>query len=72
MTRSSRRFGEIAVQLGYITTGQLQEALATQEESVSRGAAHRFVGQILIDLGHMTEKQAIEVLKERQVVEELG
>ena len=62
MADETRMFGEVAFELQYITTAQLYEALATQARDEARGEAHRFLGQILMDLGHMKEKQVLEVL----------
>ncbi len=62
MADETRMFGEVAFELQYITTAQLYEALATQARDEARGEPHRFLGQILMDLGHMKEKQVLEVL----------
>ena len=70
-----RLFGEVAFELQYITTAQLYEGLAVQARDEARGEPHRFLGQILVELGHMREKQVLEVLtilhdRPRQGVEE--
>ena len=70
-----RLFGEVACELQYITTAQLYEGLAVQARDEARGAPHRFLGQLLVELGHMREKQVLEVLtilhdRPRQGVEE--
>jgi len=70
-----RLFGEVAFELQYITTAQLYEGLAVPARDEARGEEHRFLGQILVELGHMREKQVLEVLtilhdRPRQGVEE--
>ena len=58
-----KRFGTIAVDMGYITEAQLLQALELQIKDNLLEKEHRKIGQILIDLGFLTEKQRIEVLK---------
>ena len=75
LAEDMRLFGEVAFELQYITTSQLYEGLAIQARDEARGADHRFLGQILMDLGHLKEKQVLEVLRilhdrPRQGVEE--
>lgn len=64
--RYNLRFGEIAVKLGFITTHQLQEALEIQlsNEPSVRLRPHRLIGELLIEKGWMTYKQALAVLEE--------
>jgi hypothetical protein len=57
-------FGELAFEKGYISSEQLYEALVTQARDEAGGKPYRFLGQILIDLGHLTEPQVLEVLNE--------
>ena len=49
--QSSHKFGELAVEEGYITASQLQGALTFQKQ------ASQFIGEILIGLGHLTPEQ---------------
>ena len=56
------RFGEIAVERGYITDAQLQRALRTQRDDECAGRAHRFLGVILFDQDWMTSEQIEDVL----------
>lgn len=63
--RSGRKlFGEVAFEKGYITSEQLYEALAVQARDEAQSKPYRFLGQILIDLGYLTEKKVLEVLNE--------
>jgi hypothetical protein len=57
-----KRFGEIAAEKGFITHGQLDEALDVQRENALKGLAHRLIGSVLYRGGFMTIEQVIEVL----------
>jgi hypothetical protein len=57
-----RLFGELAVQKGYLTAEQLGAALGVQEHEAREQRAYRFIGEILVDLGYMTEKQVLDCL----------
>jgi hypothetical protein len=58
-----KRFGVIAVKLGFITSAQLVEALAVQvAEDISTGD-HDLIGKILFEQGIMTMEQIDKVLK---------
>ena len=71
MSRQEKRFGVMAVQLGFITRDQLFEALKTQVEDDLNGGAHRLVGEILQKQGTMTYSQIGEVLTGLGVVSNL-
>jgi hypothetical protein len=60
---AQKRFGELAFEMGFVTTDQLYQALAAQAKDEVEKKPARFLGQILIDLGHMNEKQVLDVLK---------
>lgn len=62
MSMEQDRFGDIAVQLGFITQDQLSEALKTQVEDNLDGGPHRLVGEILLKEGIMTHPQVGTVL----------
>ena len=57
-----KRFGLIAVGKGFITLEQLIEAIKTQVEEDVKGAGHRLIGEILVDMGAMDGPQVIDVL----------
>ena len=49
-TKSAKRFGDVATGLGFVTSSELDEALAVQiKEDIEQGS-HRPIGQILFDL----------------------
>ena len=58
-----RRFGEIALSLGFIDENQLEEALKIQRERHARGMSHRLIGLILLEMGAIGNAQLIDILK---------
>lgn len=56
------RFGKIAVESGFITPEQLQQALSEQVDDNLANRPHRVVGAICFDRGWMTPQQIDEVL----------
>jgi hypothetical protein len=53
----SPRFGEIAVDMGFVTEEQLKEALVEQVEDNLSNHPHRFIGYILFENGWITNEQ---------------
>jgi type IV pilus assembly protein PilB len=53
----ARKFGEIAIEEGFITQEQLGEALQRQRED------KRLIGQILVELGFLTTAQLDEIIQ---------
>ena len=64
MSSDIRMFGEAAFEKGFISTAQLYEALAEQARLEAGNRKRKFLGEILVEIGHMTEKQVLEVLNE--------
>lgn len=62
MNDDSRLFGEAAFEMGLVTTAQLYEALTVQARLEARRQPHRFLGEILVELGYINERQVLEVL----------
>lgn len=58
------RFGQIAVQFGFITEEQLIEALARQVREELNGNGHRLLGEILFETEVMSAKAIDEVMTE--------
>ena len=59
-----KRFGLIAIEKGYISAADLVKAFTIQvNEDVNR-QPHRLLGEILFDLGIMTDKQLEDVVSE--------
>ncbi len=61
-SQNSPRFGEIAVDMGFITDKQLREALNEQIEDKLDDHPHRFIGYILFENGCITKEQFDTVL----------
>jgi hypothetical protein len=55
-------FGEIALEKRFVTAEQLYEALTQQARAKVEGRMEKQLGQILLELGYMTEEQILEVL----------
>ena len=72
-TRSSYkycpRFGQIALELGFITKEQLKEGLAEQIDEDISHKPHRLLSEILSEKGWITNKQILIVLTELSRVE---
>ena len=58
------RFGQIAVEKGYVTVEQVKEALSEQIDDDLATRPHRLIGRIFLDNGRMTLQQIDEVLNE--------
>jgi hypothetical protein len=56
------RFGQAAVEMGFITETQLKEGLWLQVEENLTGQKHRLLGTILFDKGWMTTDQVETVM----------
>ena len=57
-----RRFGNLAIEKGFITKYELYEALRSQQQEKEGDEHPRYIGKILEDLGYMTDEQIEEVL----------
>ena len=64
MGATVRMFGEAAFEMRLVSTAQLYEALTIQARREAEKQSHKFLGEILVQLGYMTEKQVLEVLTE--------
>ena len=53
----STLFGEIAVEMGFVTEKQLKEALVEQVEDNLSNHPHRFIGYVLFENGWITNEQ---------------
>jgi len=64
-------FGKVAIELGYITAAQLEEAVKVQAASLQAGF-RRHLGEILIKKGYLTEEQIRRILKSQTVSRKIG
>ena len=55
-------FGEVALEKRFVTAEQLYEALTYQARAKVEGLMEKQLGQILLELGYLTEIQIREVL----------
>ncbi len=55
-------FGEIALEKRFVTPDQLYEALTTQARTKVDGGQEKLLGQILLELGYITEEEVQQVL----------
>jgi len=60
-----KRFGEVAIRLGYVSRAQVQQALARQRELQHQGV-ERLIGLVMLDLGLINNFQLVNVLKEME------
>ncbi len=60
----SPRFGEIAIDKGFLTAEQLTEAIAKQVEDGLSNRCYRLIGSILFENGWITKEQIDIVLCE--------
>jgi len=58
------RFGQIAVEKGYVTSEQVKQAVSEQIDDDMAGRPHRLIGRILLDNGVMTPQQIEIILNE--------
>lgn len=64
MAKQRELMGQVAIRKGYLSQGQLEEAIARQKN----GSAHRLLGLILLESGFISNDQLIDVLREiRQI-----
>ena len=57
-----KRFGNVAIERGFISPMQLTEALKIQIDEESVGGYRRLTGEILLEKGYLTTNQIDEVL----------
>ena len=62
---SSQRFGEVAVELGYLSGTQVTHALSIQEREDDLGLPHRHIGRICVELGYLARNQVLSVLEQQ-------
>lgn len=63
MEKLNRRFGTLAINSGFITIGQLFNAMKIRIQDELKGAKYRLIGKILRDEGYITDIQIEKVLK---------
>jgi len=59
-----KRFGELAVDAGFVVAGKIERALAIQRERDGIGESHKLLGLILLEMGAISNQQLIETLQQ--------
>ena len=59
-----RRFGNIAIEMGFTTPDQVAAALRTQVQDEAERRERRLIGQILFDMKALTSEQIELILAE--------
>ena len=70
-TAEKNSFGKVAVELGYVTAAQVEEAIKEQHTCALAGLRKR-LGEILIDKGYLTPEQLIKVQKGQKSGKRIG
>jgi hypothetical protein len=65
------RFGQIAVELGFLTDEQLKDALCEQVDDDLAKRRHRLLGDICIERGWMTSEQVKITLRKKTKSQEI-
>jgi hypothetical protein len=55
-------FGEVALEKQFVTSDQLYEALTIQARAKVEGRPEKLLGQVLLELGHISEDRIRQVL----------
>jgi hypothetical protein len=63
MAKPEIRFGVVAIQKGFVTLEQAVDALEIQVKENTLEGEHRLIGQILLELGFISQSQIDEVLQ---------
>ena len=56
-------FGQVAVELGFVTESQVQAALEIQSSMEKTRKERRLLGMIMLEMGMISTEQLIDVLK---------
>ena len=64
VTPSRPLFGQVAIQRGFCTAGDVEKALKIQREQDRKGEKHRLLGIVMIGEGMLSTAQLIELLQE--------
>ena len=63
MKPKRRPFGQIAIEMGFVTPDQVAKALRIQKDEDARGATHRLLGIIMLGAGFLASEEMIQILK---------
>ena len=60
--RYRKLFGEVALELGFVTPSQLYEALTQQVKTKERTGVEKLLGQVLLELGYLDTDQIQRII----------
>ncbi len=63
MKPKRKPFGQIAVEMGFVTQAQVKQALEIQKDEDARKAPHRLLGIIMLEAGFLSSEEMIQILK---------
>ena len=58
-----RLFGQVAIQHGFVSVAQVREALAVQKKMREAGETPDLIGEILVDLGHLSPADVMRIIE---------
>jgi hypothetical protein len=61
--RYRRLFGEVAIEKGWVGEAQIYEALTVQERLRNDGKQVPLLGQVLVELGHLSPEQVQQLIE---------
>ena len=64
--KSTMRFGNVAVKMGFISQKILEATLAIQKKSTAANKRPKLIGQILLENGKLTKQQIARIIKEQK------
>jgi len=56
-------FGQVAINKGYVTDLQVQDALYQQNDLGERGEKHKLIGMVMLEMGVLGTTELIEILR---------
>ena len=62
-------FGQVAIQMGFVTEPQLQAALDIQKSMAASGRERRLLGMVMLEMGMISTDQLIDILKYYETLE---
>ena len=63
MVVGEKRFGDYAVEMGYCTHQDVEEALRIQHDLATRGFPRMLIGLVMVRYGIIDNNQLIQILK---------
>ena len=64
-SRSEKVFGQVALDLGFVTSAQVEECIRDQESESATTFISRFLGEIFMQKGYLTPSQVEQILRDQ-------